>query len=67
MAPANRVTSVLSEPNKDGDNVIGITLGDGSVFDVAIDPAATQLLVEILQRIDSLGTRNREEPKASAG
>jgi hypothetical protein len=47
---ANRVTSVLSEPNKDGDNVIGITLGDGSAFDVTIDLESSQQLVEILQR-----------------
>jgi hypothetical protein len=50
MAPRNRVTSILPEPNADGDNVIGITLGDGSTFDVAIDSAAAQTLVKILQR-----------------
>jgi hypothetical protein len=50
MPPTNRVTSILPEPNQDGDNVIGITLGDGSTFDVAIDLGAAQQLVEILQR-----------------
>jgi len=50
MASTNRVTSIVPEPNADGDNVIGITLGDGSTFDVTIDPAAAQTLVEILQR-----------------
>jgi hypothetical protein len=50
MSPQNRVTSILPEPNSDGDNVIGITLGDGSTFDVAIDLGAAQQLVEILQR-----------------
>jgi hypothetical protein len=50
MNPKNRVTSILPEPNKDGDSVIGITLGDGSTFDVAIDLGAAQTLVEILQR-----------------
>jgi hypothetical protein len=50
MAPTNRVTSILPEPNADGDNVIGITLGDGSTFDVTIDSTAAQTLVEILQR-----------------
>jgi len=50
MTLTSRVTSILPEPNEDGDNVIGITLGDGSTFDVAIDPAAAQRLVEILQR-----------------
>jgi hypothetical protein len=44
------VTSVLAEPNKDGDNVIGITLGDGSTFDAVIDLGAAQQLVETLQR-----------------
>jgi hypothetical protein len=47
---ANRVTSILPEPNKDGDNVIGITLGDGSTFDAVIDLSGAQKLVEILQR-----------------
>src|SRR5258708_3679617 len=50
MNPKNRVTSILPEPNQDGDNVIGITLGDGSTFDVAIDLGAAQQLVEILQQ-----------------
>jgi len=50
MAPPNRVTSILPEPNQEGDNVIGITLGDGSTFDAVINPAAAQVLVEILQR-----------------
>lgn len=49
MSSPNRVTSILPEPNKDGDNVIGITLGDGSTFDVAIDLGAAQMLVETLQ------------------
>jgi hypothetical protein len=51
MASTNRVTSILPEPNKEGDNVIGITLGDGSTFDVTIDLGAAQVLVEILQRL----------------
>jgi hypothetical protein len=50
MSLKNRVTSILPESNSDGDNVIGITLGDGSTFDVAIDLGAAQQLVEILQR-----------------
>jgi hypothetical protein len=50
MAPTNRVTYILPEPNADGNNVIGITLGDESTFDVTIDSAAAQTLVEILQR-----------------
>jgi hypothetical protein len=50
MAPTNRVTSILPEPNNEGDNVIGITLGDGSTFDLTIDLAAAQSLVEILQQ-----------------
>jgi hypothetical protein len=50
MVPTNRVTAVDTEPNKDGDNVIGITLGDGSTFDAVIDLPAAQKLVEILQR-----------------
>jgi hypothetical protein len=50
MAPTNKVTSLLADPNEDGDNVIGITLGDGSTFDAVIDLAAAQTLVEILQR-----------------
>ena len=48
--PTNKVTSILPEPNEEGDNVIGITLGDGSTFDVTIDLGAAQELVEILQR-----------------
>lgn len=50
MGPTNRVTSILPEPNRDGDNVIGITLGDGSTFDVMINLDSAQTLVEILQR-----------------
>lgn len=50
MASPNKVTSVLDTPNEDGDNVIGITLGDGSTFDAVIDLPAAQGLVEILQR-----------------
>jgi hypothetical protein len=50
MPLTSRVTSILPEPNEDGDNVIGIKLGDGSAFDVAIDLGAAQKLVEILQR-----------------
>ena len=50
MAPPNRVTSVQNKPNEDGDNVIGITLGDGSEFEAAIDLPAAQGLVEILQQ-----------------
>jgi hypothetical protein len=50
MNPKNRVTSILPEPNQDGDNVIGITLGDGSTFDVTIDLEWSQRLVETLQQ-----------------
>jgi hypothetical protein len=50
MAAPNRVTSVQNKPNEDGDNVIGITLGDGSEFDAVIDLPAAQVLVEILQQ-----------------
>jgi hypothetical protein len=50
MAFPNRVTSVIDKPNEDGDNVIGITLGDGSGLDAVIDLGAAQVLVEILQR-----------------
>jgi hypothetical protein len=50
MATVNKVTSLLPDPNENGDNVIGITLGDGSTFDAVIDLAAAQILVEILQR-----------------
>jgi hypothetical protein len=50
MAAPNRVTRVQNKPNEDGDNVIGITLGDGSEFDAVIDLPAAQVLVEILQQ-----------------
>jgi hypothetical protein len=50
MGSPNRVTSILDKPNEEGDNVIGITLGDGSEFDAVIDLAAAELLVEILQQ-----------------
>jgi hypothetical protein len=50
MAAPNRATSVQNKPNEDGDNVIGITLGDGSEFDAVIDLPAAQVLVEILQQ-----------------
>jgi hypothetical protein len=50
MAPINKVTPYCRSPNKNGDSVIGITLGDGSTCDAVIDPATAQLLVEILQR-----------------
>jgi hypothetical protein len=46
---ANRVTAVIDKPNKDGDNVIEITLGDGSTFAATKDLGAAQILVEILQ------------------
>jgi len=48
--PTNRVTAVDREQNTDGDNIIEVTLGDGSTFDVMIDLGAAQTLVEILQR-----------------
>jgi hypothetical protein len=47
---ANRVTAIIDKPNQDGDNVIEITLGDGSTFSAVIDLAAAQVLVEILQQ-----------------
>src|SRR5262249_23219155 len=47
---ANRVTAIIDKPNQDGDNVIEITLGDGSTFPAVIDLGAAQVLVEILQQ-----------------
>jgi hypothetical protein len=47
---ANRVTAVIDKPNKDGDNVIEITLGDGSTFSASIDLGMAQFLVGILQQ-----------------
>ena len=47
---ANRVTAIIDNPNQDGDNVIEITLGDGSTFPAAIDLSAAQVLVGILQQ-----------------
>lgn len=50
MGSQNRVTSIHETPNEDGNNVVGIELGDGSTFDAVIDLPVAQLLVEILQR-----------------
>ena len=46
----NKVTAIDDEPDSDGNNVIQITMSDGRTIDAAIDLAAAQTLVEILQR-----------------
>jgi len=46
----NKVSGIDGSPNADGDNVIEVTCADGTKIDATIDPAAAQLLVEILQR-----------------
>jgi hypothetical protein len=46
----NKVISIDSEPDGDGNNVIQVTMSDGRNIDVRIDLSAAQTLVEILQR-----------------
>jgi hypothetical protein len=46
----NKVTAIDDEPDSDGNNVIQITMSDGRTIDAAIDLAAAQTLVQILQR-----------------
>ena len=43
MGSQNRVTSIHETPNEDGNNVVGIELGDGSTFDAVIDLPVAQL------------------------
>jgi hypothetical protein len=50
MTTANRVTGIDYKPNANGDQIIEITCADGHILDAAIDLAAAQTLVEILQR-----------------
>jgi hypothetical protein len=50
MTSKNRVTAVDSDPDKDGDNTMQVTLANGATIDVAIDLGAAQLLVQILQQ-----------------
>jgi hypothetical protein len=45
----NKVSGKDRSPNMDGVNVIEVTCADGTKIDATIDPAAAQLLVEVLQ------------------
>jgi len=50
MTNKNRVTGIDNRFDSDGDNIIEITCTDATKIDVAIDLAAAQVLVEILQK-----------------